>query len=127
MSDVAGSTPEKYALKVRTHPGVLQISATNKMKTAITIQVTWSACLVESYALRKDRIAMEQNLNLLHSLMMSLSNTYEIKKGNFLWKNISPKFVIDFLGNFISMDNPMNDPRNVLMYINMQIITKLHQ
>lgn len=34
MTDVAGSTPEQYALKVRTHPGVLQISATNKMRSA---------------------------------------------------------------------------------------------
>ena len=29
MSDIAGSTPKQYALRVRTHPGVLQIFASN--------------------------------------------------------------------------------------------------
>ncbi|MEO7984183.1 MAG: Z1 domain-containing protein, partial [Bacteroidota bacterium] len=33
MADVAGSTPEQYALKVRTHPGVLQITSSNKKST----------------------------------------------------------------------------------------------
>jgi hypothetical protein len=55
MSDVAGSTPEQYALKVRTHPGVLQISATNKMRSAITVQISWAGRLVESYEFQNTR------------------------------------------------------------------------
>ncbi len=53
MSDVAGSTPEQYALKVRTHPGVLQISASNKLRSAVTVEISWSGRLVESYICAK--------------------------------------------------------------------------
>src|SRR5690606_30347632 len=62
MSDVAGSTPEQYALKVRTHPGVLQITATNKMKSAVPIQISWAGRLVESYELKKDISIIDSNL-----------------------------------------------------------------
>ena len=34
MADKAGSNPEQYALRVRTHPGLLQISASNKIRRA---------------------------------------------------------------------------------------------
>ncbi|WP_352421418.1 Z1 domain-containing protein [Proteiniphilum sp.] len=62
MSDIAGSTPEQYALKVRTHPGVLQISATNKMRSAITVQISWAGRLVESYEFKKDISTINNNL-----------------------------------------------------------------
>ena len=47
MSDVAGSTPEQYALRVRTHPGVLQISASNKIRRAVNVDISWAGRLVE--------------------------------------------------------------------------------
>lgn len=63
MADVAGSTPEQYALKVRTHPGVLQITASNKMKATDEIQITWSGRLVESYELKRSKKAIDNNLD----------------------------------------------------------------
>lgn len=55
MSEIAGSTPEQYALRVRTHPGVLQISATNKIRSAVNVNISWSGVLVETYKLSKSR------------------------------------------------------------------------
>ena len=59
MADTAGSTPEKYALKVRSHPGVLQITASNKMLATTDIQITWSGRLVESYELKRSKEAID--------------------------------------------------------------------
>jgi hypothetical protein len=62
MADIAGSTPEQFALKVRTHPGVLQISASNKIRRAVTVDVSWAGRLVESYQLQKNPVVIENNL-----------------------------------------------------------------
>ena len=48
------STPDKYALKVRTHPGCLQITALNKMRNTKEIQVSWASRLIETYQLPID-------------------------------------------------------------------------
>ena len=122
MSDVAGSTPEKYALKVRTHPGVLQISATNKMRSTVTIQVTWSARLVESYELQKNSRAMEQNFESLRAFIERLPNAYDKIDGNYLWRDIAPDKITNFLGNISSLDNfKAYDPRNLIRFIDKQL------
>lgn len=43
----SGGTPENYALKVRTHPGQLQITSVSKMRHTKNIQVSWAGRLVE--------------------------------------------------------------------------------
>jgi hypothetical protein len=122
MSDIAGSTPEKYALKVRTHPGVLQISATNKMRSAITIQVTWAGRLAESYALRKDKLAMQQNFDSLVILLETLPSTFErTTTGNYLWRDIPPISITNFLNSLLSLDNPNTDPKYLVQFIDMQL------
>lgn len=56
MSDVAGSTPEQYALRVRTHPGVLQISASNKIRRAVNVDLfSWAGRLVNLTNYRKTK------------------------------------------------------------------------
>ena len=50
-----GGTPEDYALRVRNHPGVLQITSLAKMRYASTIEVSWAGRLVETYQLLKDK------------------------------------------------------------------------
>lgn len=47
----SGGTPENYALKVRTHPGQLQITSISKMRHTKNIQVSWAGRLVETYQL----------------------------------------------------------------------------
>ena len=91
MADIAGSTPEKYALKVRSHPGVLQITASNKMAATTDIQITWSGRLVESYELRRSKEAIDNNLVATKKFISSLPVDYEKKTNNFVWKNISAR------------------------------------
>ncbi|HAE87148.1 TPA: endonuclease [Candidatus Marinimicrobia bacterium] len=122
MSDVAGSTPEQYALRVRTHPGVLQISATNKLRTAVTVQLTWAGRLVESYEFRKDADVIRRNLEAARNFIASLPQEFATPSNNFMWQNITADQVIHFLNNVRTLENlKAYDPQNLIRFINMQL------
>lgn len=122
MADVAGSTPEQYALKVRTHPGVLQISASNKIRRAVNIDVSWAGRLVESYQLQKNPITIENNLKATVDLISSLGNNYTKQSNNFLWRNINADTIKPFLSRFKVPESLVRvDPSNLLQFINVQI------
>lgn len=124
MSDVAGSTPEEYALKVRTHPGVLQISATNKMRSAVTIQISWSGKLVESYEFEKKVEVMRHNLECTKSFIKGIDakNEHKDKANCILWKNINPLDVIGFFEGFHGVENLKRaDPGKIVQYIKSQV------
>lgn len=122
MYYIAGTTPEKYALKVRTLPGILQISAANKIRTATPILVSWSGLLVESYALRKDKQSIEQNFNTLSTFVLNLPTNYELKGSNYIWYNIDPGVIISFFNNIAGLDTVrISDPRNLVRFIETQL------
>jgi len=122
MSDVAGSTPEQYALKVRTHPGVLQISASNKIRRAVNVDVSWAGRLVESYQLQKNPITIASNLNATVDFINSLGNTFKTNKNNYLWENISPKLIRPLFQKFKVPDSLVRvDPLHLLQFIDVQI------
>lgn len=93
------ATPEDYGLKVRRHPGVLQITALNKMRTAKNVEVSWGGRLVETYELSLDKGIRNKNLvvttNFVHALGVA-----ERKVGHYLWRNVSPDTICDFFQNF---------------------------
>lgn len=117
MSDIAGSTPEQYALKVRNHPGVLQISATNKIRTAVNVNISWSGVLIESYKLSKKNQDIDNNLINLKRLISSFDSDPIHKKGNLLWNNIPAAQVISFIGGFIAPENPIASPERLAEFI----------
>ncbi len=117
MSIVAGSTPEQYALKVRTHPGVLQISATNKIRTAVNINISWSGVLIESYKLSKKSHDINANLDSLKRLLSSFKSKPTNKKGNLLWNNIPASDIVSFFSRFIAPENPSASPDRLANFI----------
>lgn len=122
MSDVAGSTPEQYALRVRTHPGVLQVSAANKLRTAVTVQVTWAGRLVESYEFRKDPGIMAGNLQAVKDLIQSMPPEFSTPHNSYLWYHITADQIIGFLNNIRTLENlKAYDPQNLIRFINMQL------
>jgi hypothetical protein len=122
MADTAGSTPEKYALKVRSHPGVLQITASNKMLATTDIQITWSGRLVESYELKRSKEAIDNNLEATKKFIASLSGKYEKKNNNFIWKNISVENVKEYLRNLRILENlKAYEPNNLIRFIDLQL------
>lgn len=121
MSDVAGSTPEQYALKVRTHPGVLQISATNKMRSAITVQISWAGRLVESYEFKKDISIIDNNLRNTQKFISGLPTNFVPKPNAFVWYDIPAEQVINFLEGIQSVENLKKaEPRKIIQFITTQ-------
>lgn len=118
MADVAGSTPEKYALKVRTHPGVLQISASNKIRRAENIRVSWSGRLIETYELSKKPEIIQKNLDTTVRFVNSLGRNFSAEQNYFLWNNIPFENIRQFLIGFEVYDNLKSAaPQNLIKFI----------
>jgi hypothetical protein len=100
----SGGTPENYALKVRTHPGCLQITAINKMRYTKQIDVSWSGRLVETYQLPMNRTIKERNLIATNDFINGLGK-YEQKKDNYLWRDVQPESVCDYIAKFKVADS----------------------
>lgn len=96
-----GGTPEDYALRVRNHPGVLQITSLTKMRYASTVEVSWAGRLVETYQLLKDKKQKHSNFVAADQLICSLGGKYELKGSNLLWRHISVEQVLAFFGKFL--------------------------
>ncbi len=122
MSDVAGSTPEQYALKVRTHPGVLQISATNKMRSATTVQISWAGRLVESYEFKKDVVVIDNNFKNTQKFIATLPSGSVTKPNAFVWYDIPADQVINFFEGMQSVENLKKaEPRKLIQFISGQL------
>ncbi len=122
MTDVAGSTPEQYALKVRTHPGVLQISATNKMRSAITVQISWAGRLVESYEFKKDISVIDNNFKNTQKFIGTLPSNFVTKPNSFVWYDIPAEQVVNFFEGIQSVENLKKaEPRKIIQFINAQL------
>jgi hypothetical protein len=118
MSDVAGSTPDQFAIRVRTHPGVLQISASNKIRRAVEVRVSWSGRLVESYELSKKPDVIQRNFDATESLINSLGAYNEAGRNFFLWNEVPLGSIKDFLRQFETYDNLKSAaPSNLLRFM----------
>lgn len=126
MSDIAGSTPEQYALKVRTHPGVLQISATNKMRSVITVQISWAGRLVESYEFKKDISIIDNNIRKTQNFISGLQSTNFVTKPNaFVWYDIPAEQIINYFNGIQSVENLKKaEPRKLIQFITTQLRNK---
>lgn len=78
----SGGTPENYALKVRTHPGQLQITSISKMRHTRNIQVSWAGRLVETYQLLRNPVPKRNNLTATDSLLSELGTPDRIKRSS---------------------------------------------
>jgi hypothetical protein len=118
MSDVAGSTPDQYAVRVRTHPGVLQISASNKIRRAAEVRVSWSGRLVESYELSKNPGIIQSNLDAISTFLNLIGNSYEKRKNYYLWKNVNLTNIKFLLRSFKTYHNLKSaSPVNILRFV----------
>lgn len=95
----AKATPEKYALKVRTHPGQLQITAITKMRNVDKIQVSWSGRLVETYQLPTDKGIIRKNLVATQEFLTRLGKPI-VKEDDYLWSNVMPADILKYFSEF---------------------------
>jgi len=118
MCDVAGSTPELYALRVRTHPGVLQISASNKIRQAVTVQISWAGRLAQTYLLQKKHEIIQANYVAVEKLIHSLEANHKSLSTGYVWYDVDVELIRTFLKMFQVADNLLSAaPVNLLRYI----------
>jgi hypothetical protein len=96
----AKATPEKYALKIRTHPGQLQITAITKMRNVNKIQVSWAGRLVETYKLLTDKGTIRKNLVATQNFLSKLGNPIVKQSKDYLWSNVAPADICKFFSEF---------------------------
>jgi hypothetical protein len=97
-------TPEDYALKVRNSPGQLQVTSVSKMRYTKQIDISWAGRLVETYQLPMDKGTKKRNLIATDSFI-SAFGAAEQKGNNYLWRNVSPDNVCEYLSKFKVADN----------------------
>ena len=92
-------TPENYALKVRSHPGQLQITSVSKMRYTNEIKVSWAGRLIETYQLSRFKKDVHSNLIETDKFLCKLGTSKQVGK-NYLWTNISSEIICDYLMQF---------------------------
>ena len=104
MAD-AGATPDEFGLKVRTHPQDLVITGANKMKTGTVMRLSYTRTLSETTILHKDENINLKNLEVTEELLRSLGSYTKQEKRNYIWAEVRPEKVIEFLSGYQSHDN----------------------
>lgn len=94
------STPEEFGLKVRTHPSGLIITGTNKMRSGVTMQLSFAGSISETYLFSKDNSVNQKNLRATEDLISSMGSHSRTERDNYIWENVAPDKVVDFLSNY---------------------------
>ena len=97
------STPDQFALRVRTHPGNLQITSVNKMRYATDLELSWAGRLIETYQLPMDKKKKNKNFIATEDFLDSIGIKHDpisMHKDNYLWRDVSPDTVCDYLSRF---------------------------
>ena len=95
--------PQDYQLKVRTHPGMLMITALAKMREHEKITIGFSGKLIQTYAFKNEHLKnnysdFKQFISRLYSPQKN--ETQNGSTNALLWKNVDSSIVCDFLSTF---------------------------
>lgn len=85
-------TPKEFGLKVRTHPGVLKITAANKFRYKKIMYLSYSGALEQTYQFKIDSLTFKRNFDAALDLISDLGkpiekpiNSYNARQ-KFVWK-----------------------------------------
>jgi hypothetical protein len=115
------ATPEVFGLRVRNHPGVLQITATNKLRNGTKMRVSFKNSLCETVHFYESREAIDHNLLRINNLVGNLKQP-AISDTHFCWKDVRSESLISFLQSYRA--HPLNtkaEPRRLAEYIESQV------
>jgi len=127
--EAAGSTPEEFGLKVRSHPDNLLVTARNKMGSAqqVVVNIGLDNAFIETATLRRDPESLARNLQAVRRLGQDLYAAghalagAESIIGGWLLRDVPADPVIDFVGSFRNHpDSAVTDPVPVRRYIELR-------
>lgn len=119
-------TPREFGLKVRTHPGVLKITAANKFRYKKIMYLSYSGELEQTYQFKIDKNRFKKNFDATVELISDLGknladplNDYN-KKQKLIWKGENNfNSVISFLLKY-KIGEEVIDTNKIVDYINAQ-------
>ncbi|ONG41852.1 endonuclease [Alkanindiges hydrocarboniclasticus] len=108
----SGGTPRDFGLKVQSHP-VLMVTSPLKMRTARSLQLSFSGSVVETVSFPTDEQVISANFKALKNLIAAMGEEHNLtirerqsgehKAGSSnraYWENISHLDICDFLGSY---------------------------
>jgi hypothetical protein len=116
-------SPRNFGIKVRRHPDVLKITATNKMRSGQEMELTFSDKLRETWCFRRDQRIFESNYKHTYNLINSLEFPQSKNGQQFVWQDENNwQRVIDFLKGY-EADNRI-EHQKLIEYISEQAKSK---
>lgn len=108
----SGAKPRDYGLRVQSHP-VLLVTSPLKMRTAKSLQLSFSGELLETVSMRSDSANLEKNLDATNKLVAACGPGYEKdpkrQRGDtehswkgFLWNEVSSDSIAEFFESFVT-------------------------
>lgn len=119
-------TPKDYGLKVRTHPGVLKITAANKFKYKKFMYLSYSGSLEQTHQFILDKQFFGSNYEITLELIRNLGKCSENQinsenpKQKLIWKGENnSNLITQFIGNY-KIESAVIDVSKIVDYINAQ-------
>jgi hypothetical protein len=119
-------TPKEFGLKVRTHPGVLKITASNKFRYKKIMYLSYSGELEQTYQFKIDGKRFKQNYEAAIELITSLGkpidkpvNDYN-KKQKFVWNGENNFNTVSAFLQKYKIGEEVIDTNKIVDYINAQ-------
>jgi hypothetical protein len=98
-----GQTPERYGLRVRTHPAGMIVTALNKMSHSRTQELSWEGVLVQTQQFFKAPEIIAANLvatvKFVSQLGAPLSNRGKAAPGTKLWMKVKADAVAELISH----------------------------
>lgn len=119
-------TPKEFGLKVRTHPGVLKITATNKFRYKKIMYLSYSGQLEQTYQFKLDNGRFRKNFDATNELIGSLGKPIEKpfndynKKQIFVWRGENNFNVIAAFLQKYKIGEEVLDTNKIVDYITAQ-------
>ena len=90
-------TPEKYGLKVRSHPSGLLVTSLVKMREAHTLKVSYDGRICETIIFVKDESKAAGNLAATEKLLVKMPKA---TVPPYVWDRVPASLVVDFLKGY---------------------------
>lgn len=94
----SGLTPERYGLRVRTHPDGMIVTALNKMCHSEKLDLSWEGVLVQTAHLPKLDDSIKANLKTTEDFLTSLPNAEGKSLEHRIWRRVPAASVARYVG-----------------------------
>lgn len=97
--------PKEFGIRVRSHPGILQVTARNKMRNSYEIEISQriSESIINTNRLDFKESTLRNNFFNARTLVEKIQLNSDQKNGDkIFFENINGKLIIEFLENFIT-------------------------